>query len=308
MQYWWVNQNQTYAHEVGGGYLWSPKTKVTGANNRFYDSMTEVSPGDVVFSFSDSYIKAIGIVAGPTETATKPPEFGSSGAAWAKEGWRVPVEFTELAKPIRPKDFIASLRPALPKKYSPLQTSGNGNQGVYLAPVPTELAKRLIALLDGQVEPIAANANTSFEGDDTQAISSVLGDPELRTTQREQLIQARVGQGIFRLRVGRIETHCRVTGISDARFLIASHIKPWSKSTNAEKLDGSNGLLLAPHIDRLFDKGYLTFVDDGKIKMSEQLPSEVHAAWGLESAVAPKPLSERQIEYMAFHRNNVFKG
>ncbi|HVK51117.1 MAG TPA: HNH endonuclease [Pseudoxanthomonas sp.] len=308
MQYWWVNQNQTYAHEVGGGYLWSPKTKVTGAYNRFYDSMTEVSPGDFVFSFSDTYIKAIGIVVGPTESATKPPEFGSSGAVWAKEGWRVPVEFTELAKPLRPKDFIESLRTALPKKYSPLQTSGNGNQGVYLAPVPLELAEKLIALLDGQVEAVAASADSSFEGDDSNAISSVLGDPGLKATQREQLIQARIGQGLFRLRVGKIETHCRVTGISDTRFLIASHIKPWSKSTNAEKLDGSNGLLLAPHIDRLFDKGYLTFVDDGKIKVSEQLPFEVHEAWGLKSAVASKPLSERQIEYMTFHRSKVFKG
>lgn len=64
MNYWWVNQNQTYVHEVGGGYLWSPKVNANGRQNRFYDSMTEAVPGDVVFSFCDTYIKAIGVVTG----------------------------------------------------------------------------------------------------------------------------------------------------------------------------------------------------------------------------------------------------
>ena len=34
MRYWWVNQNQTYVHEVGGGYLWSPKVNANGKSNR----------------------------------------------------------------------------------------------------------------------------------------------------------------------------------------------------------------------------------------------------------------------------------
>lgn len=54
MRYWWVNQNKTYVHEVGGGYLWSPKVYANGRRNRFYDSMTEAAPGDVVFSFCNT--------------------------------------------------------------------------------------------------------------------------------------------------------------------------------------------------------------------------------------------------------------
>jgi putative restriction endonuclease len=50
MRYWWVNQNQTYRHEIGGGYLWSPKRNANGARNPFYESMREVAPGDLVFS------------------------------------------------------------------------------------------------------------------------------------------------------------------------------------------------------------------------------------------------------------------
>jgi len=61
MRYWWVNQNQTYRQEIQGGYLWSPKRNAIGARNPFYESMREVSPADLVFSFVDTRIAAIGI-------------------------------------------------------------------------------------------------------------------------------------------------------------------------------------------------------------------------------------------------------
>jgi len=61
MRYWWVNQNQTYKQELGGGYLWSPKRNANGARNPFYESMREVAPGDLVFSFVDTRIAAVGI-------------------------------------------------------------------------------------------------------------------------------------------------------------------------------------------------------------------------------------------------------
>lgn len=48
MRYWWVNQNQTYAQEISGGYLWSPKRKASDERNAFYESMREVAPGDLL--------------------------------------------------------------------------------------------------------------------------------------------------------------------------------------------------------------------------------------------------------------------
>src|SRR5215471_19479856 len=61
MRFWWVNQNQTFRQEITGGYLWSPKRNADGGRNPFYESMREVSPGDVIFSFVDTRIAAIGI-------------------------------------------------------------------------------------------------------------------------------------------------------------------------------------------------------------------------------------------------------
>jgi hypothetical protein len=61
MRYWWVNQNQTYKHEIRGSFMWSPKQNANGARNQFYENMRELSPGDVVFSFCDTRVKSIGV-------------------------------------------------------------------------------------------------------------------------------------------------------------------------------------------------------------------------------------------------------
>ena len=61
MRYWWVNQNQTYRQELSGGYLWSPKRNANHSRNPFYESMREIAPGDLVFSFVDTRVVAIGI-------------------------------------------------------------------------------------------------------------------------------------------------------------------------------------------------------------------------------------------------------
>src|SRR6267378_2741837 len=97
MRYWWVNQNQTYRHEVTCGYLWSPKRNANGARNPFYESMREVAPGDLIFSFMDTRILAVGIVQSYAWESPKPLEFGSAGENWEGIGWRVKVQFTGLA-------------------------------------------------------------------------------------------------------------------------------------------------------------------------------------------------------------------
>lgn len=81
MRYWWVNQNQTYKAEVGGGYMWSPKTNKDGGFNRFYENMKEIDVGDIVFCFADALIKTVGVVSSSDRSAEKPKEFGKADAA-----------------------------------------------------------------------------------------------------------------------------------------------------------------------------------------------------------------------------------
>jgi hypothetical protein len=132
MRYWWVNQNQTYRHEFQGGYLWSPKRNANGARNPFYESMREVAPGDLILSFVDTRIVAVGIAQSYCWESPKLQEFGTAGQNWENIGWKVTVKFTELENKVLPKDHMGVLRPLLPERYSPLQPNGNGLQSVYL--------------------------------------------------------------------------------------------------------------------------------------------------------------------------------
>lgn len=158
MRFWWVNQNQTHRQELGGGYLWSPKRNSNGARNPFYEFMRETAPGDMVFSFVDTRIVAIGIVSSYCYESPKPLEFGTVGMNWERIGWRVRVDFTPLQSRIRPKDHISFLLPTFPDRYAPLQNSGDGKQSVYLAEVPELMAQALIGLIGMEAEKLVTRA------------------------------------------------------------------------------------------------------------------------------------------------------
>ncbi len=244
MRYWWVNQNQTYKSEVPGGFLWSPKTRSDGGRNQFYENMKEVSVGDLVFSFCETRIKAVGIAISIAQTSPK-PDFGSAGAAWSKDGWLVPVEFYEFKAPIRPKDHIETLAPLLPSKYSPLQATGDGLQSVYLAEVPTPMANALIQLIGDEFSVALSELLNEVEdagSEDDEQEKCIIGRTDIGATTKEQLVKSRRGQGLFKANVRLNEKGCRVTSVSDPLHLRASHIKPWKDCDDSEKLNGCNGL------------------------------------------------------------------
>lgn len=314
MRYWWVNQNQTYRHEVSGGYLWSPKRNANGARNPYYESMREVAPGDLILSFSDTRIVAIGIAQSYCGESPKPQEFGSAGQNWANIGWKVKVAFIELTTRVRPKDHIALLRPLLPTKYSPLQANGNGNQALYLTEVPAPLAEVLLGLIGREVEPltqaaqdvkpVSADDLDFWEGKIEEAVTKDVSIPE---TDRIALVRARKGQGLFKERVSKIETRCRVTGVENPAHLIASHCKPWRDASNEERLDGENGLLLTPSIDHLFDRGFISFEDKGTLIISPvaHRPSLQRMGIDTVNVVNVGGFTSGQKRFLDFHRNSV---
>ena len=130
-------------------------------------------------------------------------------------------------------------------------------------------------------------------------------NPEKRT-EIETLIKARLGQGSFRQKLLKLYPSCPLTDLDVRSLLIASHIKPWSKCNNEERLDPFNGLMLAPNIDRLFDNGLITFETDGTIKISPKIDLENQKRLGISPDLKLKiePESEKYFEY---HRNHVFQ-
>jgi len=131
---------------------------------------------------------------------------------------------------------------------------------------------------------------------------------DIGPVEKRALIDARRGHGVYRRNLEKIEIACRITGLLDRRHLRASHIKPWRDSTDEEKLDGFNGLLLSPHFDHLFDLGYLSFDDDGTLKVSRYLNPAVLRAWYLDRARRVGPFRPEQRRYLEYHRANVFES
>jgi len=309
MRYWWVNQNQTYAEEIGGGFMWSPKYNSNGARNQYYDNMTKVQPGDVVFSYCEGRIKAIGRVTAEAQTQVR-PEFRTDNWSSARDGWFVETDFIELTTQVRPKEHIELLRGALPPKYSPLQQNGNGIQSVYLASVPRQMAEILISLIGPEVnlsitslreaEAILDRPSDSYD-------KAIVERTDIGDVERIRLLRSRRGQGVFKRNVMLHERCCRVTDVSDMRHLRASHIKPWRDSSDKEKLSGSNGLLLAPHIDHLFDRGWISFGEHEELLVSRHLNRDITDSCGIAIEKQVGQFTDSQAQFLEFHRDRVFR-
>jgi hypothetical protein len=215
---------------------------------------------------------------------------------------------------VRPKDHIDLLRPLLPDRYSPLQPNGNGLQSVYLTEVPQALAETLIGLIGREVEPIALAA-TEVEpvpADDLDAWEGkleqrVVTDGSIPETDRTAIVRARKGQGIFRDRVAQLEKRCRITGVENPAHLVASHCKPWRDATNDERLDGENGLLLTPSIDHLFDRGFISFENNGRLITSPIAHQLSLRRMGIrvDEPVNVGSFTSGQKRYLDYHRDAI---
>ena len=149
---------------------------------------------------------------------------------------------------------------------------------------------------------------------------TIRADLELDDTVRKTVIQARRGQGLFRTNVERVEKACRLTGVTNPSLLIASHIKPWrSCATAQERLDGTNGLLLTPDADLLFDRGFISFEDDGDVMVSPRVDRDDLRRLGFQDLIweefgfseAPvtwnvAAFAASQRAYLAYHRSEVY--
>jgi len=321
MRFHWVSQNQTGNHEVSGGYMWCPKTNANGSRNVNYEMMREVDPGDVVFSFRDKMIAYYGIVTSTAFQARKPTQIGKRGEGWLNLGWMAKVEYQAVPRAFMPKTHMHVIGPLLPDKYYSLQANGNGNQ-MYFTTLPQDLGYALLSLagmtlFDIQVE--IAMLQPAIESSGAYAIqeaAEILRLEEDRieklpipTTEKLALIASRLGQGAFRDAVLRIEPCCRVSKVADPKFLRASHMKPWRVATDAERLDKNNGLMLAPNVDLLFDKGYITFEASGKLLTSSEVEVETWQKLGIphDTGFNAGRFSDAQSEYLHYHRSVIFR-
>jgi len=170
------------------------------------------------------------------------------------------------------------------------------------------MAARLLQFIGPEAELVlrALEVYGRESAEDATAEMETRDRTDIPETEILQLVKARRGQGIYKSRVELIERECRVTGVERPQHLVASHIKPWRMSTDEEKLDGSNGLLLSPHVDHLFDRLYISFTNNGRILRSPNLSPEVLTRWAIDAERNVGTFTYEQRVYLDFHRDKLF--
>jgi hypothetical protein len=193
---------------------------------------------------------------------------------------------------------------------------------VYLARVPTEMGNALLSLAGLSIKTIEEESTrvksvpsteeelTIRNAKESHIEATIQTDPSLLETAKKSLVDARRGQGKFRRDVAKLEPKCRVSGVTNLDHRIASHIKPWRDSDNRERIDGENGLLLAPHIDHLFDRGFISFSDVGTLLISPSADREAldQMAVPLTGAFNAGSFTKGQKAYLQYHRTEIFKS
>ena len=126
----------------------------------------------------------------------------------------------------------------------------------------------------------------------------------IKATEKEALIKARIGQGLFRQKLIDYWKGCSVTQCHIQCLLLASHIRPWRFSNNQQRLDVFNGLLLTPNLDKLFDKGYISFDNKGRVILSSFLPKSEFSLLGINTSMKLTFIDNNHLPYLRYHREN----
>ena len=168
----------------------------------------------------------------------------------------------------------------------------------------TEVLYKLISYITDKKDDWQAFEEQQIAEDDRVLVDK-LDSVELEGLEKKAVVKTRINQGVFRERLIHKYRRCCLCGADDEGLLIASHIKPWSDSSPKERTDVENGLLLCPNHDRLFDKGYISFDDNGKIMISDLL-SEKNRTIMMVNPNMKMELSSASNMYMNYHRKNIF--
>ena len=252
--------------------------------------MTLLEPGDIVFSGYNQRLIAVSTVIEKAHHAD-PPDPRDVGK-WPKAGWMAGISFVDITPPLPYSDFAQKIIPLLQKVNAPFNAAtGKGNLG-YLYALPIAAGELLAELIGHQApDALPTSINQAQEA---------LGD---RSTEREALSKARIGQGDFRKNLeGYWSGRCAVSECSRRELLRASHIKPWSASNNVERLDPFNGLLLGAAYDAAFDSYLISFNDKGEIIVASDTPTKDLASVGIDTTLKLRRIDPRHIPYLSQHR------
>jgi hypothetical protein len=170
-------------------------------------------------------------------------------------------------------------------------------------------AQAIVWCLDDKPKKSRASVRAdSADAAEAKALKKIRADASLSPTQKEALIQARRGQGKFRDSLFAVWGSCAITGCTVSTLLRASHLKPWRLSSNKERLDPHNGLLLTPTLDCALDRGLIAIGPNGQVLISPHLPVAQRKVLGLQGAMHLRDVLPHHKPYFKYHRKRVFQA
>lgn len=221
-----------------------------------------------------------------------------------KERFVFPVNYVNKKKPVAQVDISPGIKNFLLGASCPEGNNVNSIFGAGISVAQPAANKKSDGWTSAELSKLLVDAGNCKDGE-FDAVKEILANTSIHSTEKIQLVLARVGQGKFRKNVLARAKCCDVTGFEDASLLLASHILPWAKcKTDAQRLDANNGLLLSPNLDRLFDRGLITFDGNGAmLALGENLAALtqlVPSAFEGQDKLRKKPNSKQQ-EYLKMH-------
>ncbi|MBV7539410.1 HNH endonuclease [Duganella sp. sic0402] len=295
MEFYWVNIGGTYKTVLDQYFLWAPISSISSIGNEvtrlYWDNVANVKQGDVIFC---AYNQCIGFLALAQTDAYQQSKPGNSAfEQWDEMGNRVDVEIIPLDRKIPRDEISQEFITRFDDRTTPSLFNNRGtlNQ-IYMSHLPADAGMFLLE----------ATKQTKLI-DEALIDAGNRSSKNITKTTREMLIQARLGQGKFRQDlITRWEGRCALTGLQNLNLVIASHIVPWALCDNEERLDVNNGLLLAAHIDRLFDQGLISFSNLGELQIASKLNAEDRDILGLNRYTKLRPLTSANQSYLTKHR------
>ncbi|WP_175911298.1 HNH endonuclease signature motif containing protein [Burkholderia sp. BCC1640] len=294
MKFYWVNVGLTINEVLSGNFLWAPQHTITqsGKEQRLehWDNVAAVKAGDLIFCCHSQRISHIARAVKDSYLAPRPPS--RSFSEWNASGHRVDVELTELKTPVFRDEVSGEFISRFDHRTSPpLFTSAGTLKQIYMARLPQDAGTYLL------------ESSQMIERFEEALVTDGGNGKKVSKTTRDAIVKARVGQGKFRTDLlKRWNNQCSLTGLANTDLLVASHIHAWSLSTNDERIDPDNGLLLAPHIDRLFDKGLISFDQGGGLLIGPNLSERDQQLLGLDRYTSLRSLTRGNRIFLARHR------
>lgn len=262
-------------------YLWGSK------NNRNRDPWSRMNLGDLVIFYTGAEsFKYCAEIVGTAEST----QLG--GAVWGGAGNDIFSLLYSLKKPLEVNLSLERVQ----------EVTGRDDYPRGLARLNDEVSEAIASMIG--IAPPAADALHDLDQHRDE-----LERDDIPETEREALRKSRIGQGRFRKAlIDCWKGRCAISGVGNLDLLRASHIKPWRDSTNQERLDKFNGILLLPHYDHLFDAGYISFDDAGTILISPELDPAAQREMDIRSDLELTSIFTQHRPYLLHHREHVFRS